>query len=131
MRGSHCALIVAGCAALSAAFNYAAEEQITFLGQWSQAVVYASRPVYPHHARAHGLGGKGVFVVHIEADTGSVSSVSVEKSTGVSMLDRCAVDAFRRWKFKKPIPGSKVRIPIAFTPTGWNAAHGIKSKASR
>ncbi|PYJ38148.1 MAG: hypothetical protein DME81_06315 [Verrucomicrobia bacterium] len=41
----------------------------------------------------------------------------MEQSTGDSTLDKSAVRAFRKWRFK-PGTVSKVRIPIEFTMTG-------------
>ncbi|PYK68513.1 MAG: energy transducer TonB, partial [Verrucomicrobia bacterium] len=40
--------------------------------------------------------------------------VSVIKSTGSQALNRCAVEALKRWIFR-PNFVSRVRVPIAFT----------------
>jgi TonB family protein len=67
-------------------------------------------------AREGGIGGGGVFVQHVDRATGTVTEVTVERSTGSELLDRCAVDALRRWKYKTPAKTEKVKIPITFVP---------------
>lgn len=66
----------------------------------SAAILKAPRPKYPYSAKKHGSGGAGVFVLHTDQHTGIVSSVTVQKSMGSSLLDQCAIDALRRWRFK-------------------------------
>ena len=71
---------------------------------------YAPRPYY-------GLGwpeGSGIFTVNINPKTGLVTSVSVKKSTGSAALDKSAIDALRRWKFRVPTKPS-VEVPITFS----------------
>jgi TonB family protein len=56
----------------------------------------------------------------IDAQTGSVTSAVMLKSTGQKILDNAALQAFRQWRFK---PGTltTLDIPIEFTrasPTG-------------
>jgi TonB family protein len=82
----------------------------------SAALVNAPRPSYPNSAKKHGIGGAGVFVLHVDRHTGLVSSVSVQKSTGSSLLDRCGTDAFRKWRFKPDTIGPKIIIPLTFVP---------------
>src|SRR5437764_12427512 len=56
--------------------------------------------------------GSGIFILHVDAKTGEVISVSVTKSTGFPILDRSAVATYKRWRFR---PGPKlVRIPTTF-----------------
>ena len=78
--------------------------------------IAAPRPQYPDSAKKHGIGGGGVFVLHVDTKTGIVSSVTVQKSTGVPLLDHCAIDAFQKWRFKSNAAGPKVIIPITFAP---------------
>jgi TonB family C-terminal domain len=57
--------------------------------------------------------GKGVFVLHLDTETGKVVSVSVAESTGFAILDRSAIASLKKWRFR---PGPKaVKIPFAFT----------------
>jgi len=79
-----------------------------------ETALYAPRPDYPESVRKQHKGGAGVFVLHVDSDTGVVSSVSIQKSTGVAELDDSTVDCFRRWRFKPHSVPKKVIIPIAF-----------------
>ena len=78
---------------------------------------FAPLPKYPLKVRSDGVTGSGVCVVSVDQASGRVTGVSMEQSTGDSSLDRSAVRAFRKWRFK-PGTVSKVRIPIEFTMTG-------------
>jgi TonB family protein len=64
----------------------------------------------------HGIGGGGVFVQHIDTSSGTVTSVTVKQSTGHALLDRCAVEALRRWRYKTPTKVKTALIPITFVP---------------
>ncbi len=77
-----------------------------------RTAIYAARPEYPLQARRSHLTGAGIFAMHIRPD-GTVSSVSVLKSTGHGILDQAAIDAFRQWRFW-PGTVTVVRTPIRF-----------------
>src|SRR5438445_8564058 len=70
---------------------------------------YAAKPCYPVGARLQHHGGSGIFVVHIRAD-GTVRAVDTVKSTGYVELDACAIDAFRKWRFRPGRP-TQAKIP--------------------
>ena len=78
---------------------------------------FAPLPKYPLKVRSDGVTGSGVCVVSVDQVSGRVTGASMEQSTGDSTLDKSAVRAFRKWRFK-PGTVSKVRIPIEFTMTG-------------
>jgi TonB family protein len=78
---------------------------------------FAPLPKYPLKVRSDGVTGNGVCVVSVDQASGRVTGASMEQSTGDSTLDKSAVRAFRKWRFK-PGTVSKVRIPIEFTMTG-------------
>ncbi|PYL72876.1 MAG: hypothetical protein DMF22_03020 [Verrucomicrobia bacterium] len=78
---------------------------------------FAPLPKYPLKVRSDGVTGSGVCVVSVDQASGRVTRASMEQSTGDSTLDKSAVRAFRKWRFK-PGTVSKVRIPIEFTMTG-------------
>ena len=78
---------------------------------------FAPLPKYPLKVRSDGVTGSGVCVVSVDQASGRVTGVSMEQSTGDSTLDKSALRAFRKWRFK-PGTVSKVRIPIEFTMTG-------------
>ena len=111
------AILISFSLASLAASSIAAESSETppFRGP-KMVAVFAPRPVYPDSAKKHGIGGQGVFVMHVDVNTGVVRSVEIKQSTGVSLLDRCATDALRRWRFKTHIVAPKVVCPITFVP---------------
>jgi protein TonB len=76
-------------------------------------VVYAPRPDYPFAARQRRLTGRGIFRLGIDRKTGAVLSASTVKSTGHTVLDRAALDAFLKWRFK-PGTAHYVIMPISF-----------------
>lgn len=79
--------------------------------------VYAARPEYPYLARSRRITGSGVAVMQVDSATGKVTSCRMNPSTGSTILDAAAIDAFRQWRFK---PGTmkEVRVPITFTVGG-------------
>jgi TonB family protein len=78
-----------------------------------EPVWFAPTPDYPPEARRRRLVGKGLFAIHI-GNEGRVQSVDVIKTSGHSLLDRAAIDAFRRWRFRPRSIGS-VSVPIEYT----------------
>ena len=79
--------------------------------------VSAPRPEYPYEARRQKITGEGVVVMAVDPVTGSVTSVSISKSTGSPFLDNAAVAGFKRWRFR-PGTVSTVTCPVTFTLTG-------------
>jgi TonB family protein len=73
-------------------------------------------PEYPPEARQRNITGNGVVAMTIDPVSGSVTHVSMWKSTGNSCLDDAALRGFRRWRFK-PGSVSKVKSPVTFTLT--------------
>jgi periplasmic protein TonB len=79
------------------------------------------RPAYPHEARAQGWQGVTMLLVTVGLD-GRVLSVSVEGSSGHSLLDVVAEGAVRDWAFTAPVvrgalSAVTVRVPVAFRLT--------------
>lgn len=72
------------------------------------------RPDYPAEAQAQRLTGSGVFVLHVDSNTGLVRSVEVKQSTGHKILDDASVSAFSNLRFKAGTV-SRVKIPVTFT----------------
>jgi TonB family protein len=70
-------------------------------------------PDYPYAARDQHQEGNGLYRLNLKPD-GTVSSVTVLKSTGHILLDQSAIHAFRQWRFT---PGARqaVEVPITFT----------------
>jgi len=96
-------------------------------------VVRAFAPDYPAQARRLGRGGTGIYLLRVQIKSGFVTQVLVGRSAGDSSLDRAAVKALLRWRFKSgafpyrkitSVPLSPpqteketlVKLPMTFTP---------------
>ncbi len=78
-------------------------------------------PAYPRYARERGWEGLVVLRVHVE-DSGKVSQVIVESSSGFTILDDSAVQTIWKWQFSPAHVGSVrfaswVKIPVRFVLT--------------
>lgn len=77
-------------------------------------------PEYPASALRRGRSGVVVLTVQVDA-TGRPARVRVSQRSGTRELDRAAVDAVQRWRFRpamaggQPVPG-EVEVPIEFSP---------------
>ena len=80
--------------------------------------VYASPPEYPLLPDGQRPEGKGLFICRIDRKTGHVTSVSIAKSTGFAILDKAAIDCFKRWRFRAANCAREVKMPITFTTHG-------------
>lgn len=77
-------------------------------------------PRYPMQALRRGERGTVTVRAEIGAD-GVPASVSVARGSGSHSLDRAAVDAVRRWRFRPAMRGGQpttavVEIPVEFKP---------------
>src|SRR5690349_7385 len=88
---------------------------------------YTPQPVYRPEWAKQGLSGKGVVLVTIDPKTGTVAGVRMLQTTGNSLLDGAALDAYSKWRFK-PGSVSQVKMPIEFTnrPRGQISAQAPK-----
>jgi len=57
------------------------------------------QPSYPTSLLSKGIGGKVLVLCSVD-ETGKVVSTSIKKSSGNSELDKAAVNAVTKWKFK-------------------------------
>jgi TonB family protein len=80
--------------------------------------VYAPRPEYPYEARTMHITGAGVAFITIDPSSGTVTGVSMARSTGSPILDNAIISALRRWRFKPGSYDPDLKIPIAYTTTG-------------
>ncbi|MDQ6938576.1 MAG: energy transducer TonB [Verrucomicrobiota bacterium] len=78
-------------------------------------LVTAPRPEYPKEARDRKITGSGVIVGDVK--DGRVISVRMAQSTGSPILDRSALSAFKRWRFRSD-KTFRFRAPITFTMSG-------------
>ena len=76
--------------------------------------VYTPRPEYRPEWVKQGLVGKGVVLVNIDTQTGKVTGVQMEQSTGNKLLDGSALQAYSQWRFEPGGP-PRVRMPIEFS----------------
>jgi TonB family protein len=76
------------------------------------AVKFVS-PEYPYEARRSGITGKGVVAAEVDYNSGKVTSVKMEKSTGSRILDQAALNAFGQWQFK-PRTIRRFSTPITY-----------------
>lgn len=83
---------------------------------WQAYIVYHPYPEYPYQARARGLMGSGVFLMTFNRD-GHVEKAEVSQSTGSSILDSAALEAFRKWRAINNPPFLQAKIPVTFTMT--------------
>ena len=81
--------------------------------QVKQAVLFAPKPYFPNRARKEYKTGAGVFLLNINAETGLVSSIKIERTTGLWSFDVSCLKTFIRWRFK-PHTLAKVRVPVRF-----------------
>ncbi|MGY0504531.1 energy transducer TonB [Luteimonas sp. e5] len=79
-------------------------------------------PKYPRSALRAGIGGSVQLQIDVGPD-GVPTSVSIVQGSGNRELDRAAIEAARRWRFRpamangQPTVG-RVTVPIQFTPGG-------------
>jgi TonB family protein len=81
---------------------------------WMTDRVKFVQPDYPVEARARHNQGTGFFRATLDVKTGSVTDVSILKSTGSSELDTSAARAIRQWRWR-PQRWKEINIPVSFT----------------
>ena len=76
---------------------------------------YTPKPGYRPEWAKQGLTGKGVVLVTIDKQTGSVTGARMLTSTGNQQLDGAALQAYSQWRFDpKTVAVSQLKIPIEF-----------------
>jgi TonB family protein len=80
---------------------------------WFDDAIKKVSPRYPPEARSQHMTGTGLFRLTLDMSTGSVAKVTVIKSTGKSILDNSAIDAFRQCRWK-PGKWKEIDIPVVF-----------------
>ena len=92
-------------------------EAVPALFKFSPAiVVFEPKPEYPQYARDHQWTGVGWFVMHIDTNTGAVTSVEITQSTGHKILDDACLNALKQWRFKPGVVPPKLKTAITFPP---------------
>lgn len=72
-------------------------------------------PTYPSSLLSKGVGGRVLVTVTIDA-TGKVVGTRIKQSSGQPELDKAAINAVNRWKFKPGTKGGKKVKSIAVVP---------------
>lgn len=75
-------------------------------------------PRYPRAARRRNYQGTVMLDVRVTVD-GSAAEVRIAKSSGYAILDRCALNAVKRWRFSPARRGDRpfemwVQVPVRF-----------------
>jgi TonB family protein len=76
--------------------------------------VYAPWPSVPEEARLKHWSGTGKFTVYVWRE-GNVRQVQIAQSTGHAILDKSAVDALSKWRFRHRTV-LKFTLSITFRP---------------
>jgi protein TonB len=69
------------------------------------------QPIYPSSLLSKGIGGRVLITCTVD-DTGRVAATSIKQSSGHPDLDKAALNAVNKWKFK---PGTKAGRKIKAT----------------
>jgi TonB family protein len=85
---------------LATLFSFCVAASSSFAESWPPRNVAGVVEYAPKPGPQPGLHGSGVFVLRIHIPSGRVTDVAVALSTGSVWLDRSAVAALRRWRFK-------------------------------
>jgi protein TonB len=86
----------------------------------SPVAISQPTPIYPRDSLRRGIGGTVRVQATVSPD-GSVERMEVAASSGDRNLDRAAMEAVRRWRFKPALRNGQpvsatVLIPLDFTP---------------
>ena len=82
--------------------------------------IYAPRPEYPSLPNGNNLKVK-VCSFATSMLSGRVTFVSIAKITGFAILDKAAIDCFKRWRFKPETCAREVEMPRIYDP--WSPSH--------
>ena len=80
---------------------------------WMLDRIKSVAPDYPYRERALHHSGSGDFRVILDIRTGTVTQVTVQRSTGFAGLDNCAVAALRQWRWR-PGKWKEIDTPVTF-----------------
>jgi len=75
--------------------------------------VAVAAPQYPLEDRAGHRQGTGFFRIMIDPKTGTVTQVTILRSSGWASLDTAATAALRRWRWR-PNKWKEVDVPVTF-----------------
>lgn len=81
---------------------------------WRAFIVFAPYPDYPYEARIQRMIGSGVFLITFRPD-GHAEKAEILQSTGYSLLDSSALQAFQKWRAINNPPFLQAKVPVTFT----------------
>jgi TonB family protein len=108
-----CRLIIAVVAMLVSLSSLHARSASPARSEAPLKAIYTPKPVYRPEWAKQGLAGKGIVLVTIDKETGKVTGAQMLQSTGSTLLDGAALQAYSQWRFQ-PGTASQVKIPIEF-----------------
>lgn len=116
MKVTHLIILALAAAAFGPATLIARTDDVSLPSEAELEKIALKHPApdYPKKIRAGHFTGKGVFDIQVDARTGKVIDVSVNRSTGSAVLDQSAVEALKHWLFRTNSV-VRVRVPIEFT----------------
>jgi TonB family protein len=79
----------------------------------AKSALYAPQPQYPYEARLKLWEDTLLVELHVRPD-GTVSHVEIVQHSRYPVLDYCAKEAFRQWRFR-PGTADRLRIPLTFS----------------
>ncbi|HSV62415.1 MAG TPA: energy transducer TonB [Chthoniobacterales bacterium] len=113
-------IVFAACVFLVGTFSLAASETTAVWSDGHTSAISdeqligntsaAPGAAYPEEAQRTNTTGSGVYELRIDK-AGKISAVAVVKSSGSAVLDKAALTAFKKWRFKPGVFRS-VRIPV-------------------
>jgi len=116
-------ILFAGCAFLFGTFSLAASETSAVWSDGHTSVISDEQLIgstlaapgapYPEEAQRTNITGNGVYELRIDK-AGKISAVAVVKSSGSTVLDKAALTAFKKWRFKPGVFRS-VRVPVSWS----------------
>jgi TonB family protein len=74
-------------------------------------------PEYPAEAARQKLSGQGVYLLHFDQSTGTVTDVTIVQSAGSPLLDQASITAFRQWH-EDPNCAKEATVTMTFARTG-------------
>jgi TonB family protein len=83
---------------------------------WIDDVIHTVAPDYPYSARATHHQGTGIYRLILDLKTGTVTRVTIIRSTGFGLLDDSVITAFRQWRWK-PGKWKEIGLPVIYELT--------------
>src|SRR2546429_3126658 len=110
-------LLLCGLVVLAGRDCLSAEAPTLNAEQIKRFVLFAPKPYYSSRARREYKTGAGIFLLNVDQETGAVTSIKIEQTTGRWSLDASCVKTLIKWRFK-PHTLTKVHVPVRFVFDG-------------